>query len=130
MNKMNLETVLDKFYDVNANKELETAEANIKNVVNDIANNISDYSVNELESFIYSIVNYMNYVYAVNLIKNNDTDYDTYHEQNFISAHDDVDEDIIYSKKGLEEYLIENNLLDDYKDYILSELKDFTFIND
>lgn len=153
MNKMNLETVFDKYYDTNANKEITVAEANIKKVVSDIENNIIDYSISELFDFIYEVSHYMHHIAVENGLVppfSDEGDYDTSHEYSFITDYKDnlrklvaveynldVDddeyeidekiEDIVYGKEELEEFLIKNNLLDIYKTYITAEIKSFNF---
>lgn len=153
MNKMDLKTVLDKYYDINASKELTTAEANIKKVVSDIEKSISDYSISELFDFIYEVSHYMHHVEVENgLIPpfSDIEDYDTSHEHSFITDYKDslrkfiaaehnldVDDDdyeidekieeLAYGKEGLEEFLSKNNLLDVYKTYITAEIKSFNF---
>ena len=153
MNKMDLETVFNKYYDTNANKELTTAEANIKKVVSDIEKNISDYSISELFDFIYEVSHYMHHIEVVNgLIPpfSDEGDYDTSHEYSFITDYKDnlrklvaaeysldIDDDeyeidekienIVYGKEGLEEFLSKNNLLNVYKTYITAEIKSFNF---
>ena len=146
--KINLSESVKKLYAKDIQEMYDNFSVNIKTLCNQIDDNIDKYSIEELNYFLRNVVKLYDYI-AVNMqIENgeDDEEYDTLHEADFISdyrdklrvalniADDDGDiiERLIYdsSYDELESKLDTIGYADDYKKYITAEIRSFDLHRD